>query len=199
MKHPLFLLSLSFLALTACVDTTGLSADSSKPVHPQSNPNATVSVVEYGDLQCPACRGAYELIDKPLLAQSGSYMRFEFKQFPLTGLHQYAMEAAEASECAADQGKFWEFVDIDYTNQDKLDTAMLDTWGQTIGLDMKLYDRCRASHIKKKTIEAEYNAGDALGVNGTPTFFVNGKIVPSTLADIWAAVKAESGDMGKKL
>ena len=200
MKHPLILLSLSLLTLTACgVDTTGLSAASSKTISPKSNANATVSVVEYGDLQCPACQGAYMLIDKPLLEQSGSFIQFSFKQFPLTSLHQYAMEAAEASECAADQGKFWDFLDIDYTNQKDLNSAALDTWAQTLGLDMKLFDRCRQSHIKQKAIQAEYDQGDALGVHGTPTFFVNGKQVESTLGAIWDEVKKDSGSMGAKL
>jgi hypothetical protein len=164
MKHSLLFLSLSVLVLSACgVDTTGLSADSSKPIHPQTNANSAVSVVEYGDLQCPACRGAYTLVDQPLIKQYGSQMSFTFQQFPLTSLHEYAMEAAEASECAADQGKFWEFVDIDYTNQDKLNSSVIDDWGKTLGLDMPLFDRCRASHIKRKVIQSEYDAGVKLG------------------------------------
>ncbi len=198
-KHSLFL-TLSVVALTACgVDTTGLSAASSKPVNPKSNPNAVVSVVEYGDLQCPACKGAYTLVVGPVLEKYGSQIRFEFRQFPLSSLHQYAMEAAEASECAADQGKFWEFVDTDYTHQDQLNSAMLTQWGKDVGLDADLFDRCRRSHIKRPTILAEYDAGQKLGVNGTPTFFVNGQIVPSTLTDIGAAIEAAAGNPGIKL
>jgi|CXWL01.1.fsa_nt_gi protein-disulfide isomerase len=199
MKYPLSILSLSLLTLIACVDTTGLSADSSKTIHPQSNANASASVVEYADFQCPACAGAYAQIEKPLLAQSGSFIRFEFRQFPLSSMHQYAIATAEASECAADQGKFWEFVDIVYTNQDKLSNPMLETWGQTLGLDMPLFNRCRASHIKRAIVDAEYKQGGEMGVNGTPTFFVNGKRVESSLDAIWKAVKAESGSMGMKL
>ncbi len=201
MKHPLLLstVSVALLALTACVDTTGLSATSSKTFHPKTNGNAAVTVVEYGDLQCPACKGAYSLVVTPLLEQYASQIRFEFRQFPLTSLHPYAMQAAEASECAADQGKFWEFVDINYVNQDKLSPSQIGEWGKQLGLDMDLFNRCRNSHIKRKAIMAEYDAGKALGVGGTPTFFVNGTIVPSTIADIGAAIQAAAGSAGSKL
>lgn len=193
------LLTLAVLALTACVDTTGLSADSTKPINPKSNPNAVVSVVEYGDLQCPACKGAYTLVVAPLLQKYGSQIRFEFRQFPLSSIHQYAMEAAEASECAADQGKFWEFVDTDYTHQEDLNSNALTQWGKDIGLDADLFDRCRRSHIKRSTILAEYDAGQKLGVNGTPTFFVNGVIVSSTADALGKAIEEAIGNPGIKL
>ncbi len=198
MKHS-FLLSLSLLALTACVDTTGISADSSKNVHPQTNANAAVSVVEYGDFQCPACKAAHSVVTKPMIEKYGTQIRFEFRQFPLSSIHQYAMAAAEASECAADQGKFWEFVDVNYLNQEKLNTSVLEDWGKQIGLDMDLFNRCRTSHIKRDAILAEYDAGTKLGVQGTPTFFVNGKKTSSTIGDIGQAIEAASGNMGSKL
>lgn len=187
------------LLLAACVDTTGISADSSKAPHPSTDANAAVTVTEFGDLQCPSCKAAQDLVVKPLIAKYGKQIRFQFSQFPLTGLHPYAMMAAEASECAADQGKFWEFVDLDFTNQTSLSRASIDTWATQLKLDMDVFGRCLDSHIKRPTIQAEYRQGQQLGVNGTPTFFVNGKKVESTIAAISAAVDEAKKGVGSKL
>lgn len=176
--------------LTACgVDTTGLSAESSR--RPTGVPNASVVVVEFADLQCPACKGAHELITGPLLEKYGNRIRFEFKHFPLSAIHIHAMEAAMAAECAADQGKFWEFIDIDYTNQEKLSSSELRVWGKELGLDEALFDRCIASGIKKKTVLADYAEGEKKGVNSTPTFFINGtRVNLVNVGDLEAAVDA---------
>jgi protein-disulfide isomerase len=109
------------------------------------------------------------------------------------------MAAAEASECAADQGKFWEFLDYDYTHQDELSTSALEDWGKQLGLDTALYDRCRASHIKKKMIMAQESEGEGLGVQGTPTFFVNGKQVESTVDALGKAITDAQANAGKNL
>lgn len=198
MKHTILAIAAT-LALTACVDTTGISAESAKTPHPSTDANAIVTLTEYGDLQCPACRSAYTLLDQPIIQKYGKQIRFEFKHFPLTSIHQYALAAAEASECAADQGKFWEFVDLDYTEQEKLNNDQLDVWGKQLGLDMDLFDRCRKSHIKRDAIMAEYDAGKALGVNGTPTFFVNGERVESTTEAITAAIDSQLGSAATRL
>jgi hypothetical protein len=102
MKRTLALLSLTF-ALTACVDTTGISPDSSKK--PEGNASSVVVVTEYADFQCPACRAAYSSLVKPLVEKYQTQVRFDYKHFPLRSLHRYTMDLAEASECAADQGK----------------------------------------------------------------------------------------------
>ncbi len=186
------------LTLAACVDTTGISADSSKAAHPSTDANATVTVTEYGDLQCPSCRAAQDLVVKPLITKYGKQIRFEFKQFPLRAMHPYALIAAEASECAADQGKFWEFIDLVFTNQTSLSEDALYGWAEELKLDMDLFGRCVKSHIKRDVILAEYDAGQELGVSGTPTFFVNGKKIESTIAAISAAVD-EVKKMGTRL
>lgn len=179
MKHSLLTVTATLL-LVACVDTTGLSAASSKTPHPSTDANAIVALVEYGDLQCPACKAAFTQLVEPMIAKYGKKIRVEFAQFPLTSIHQYAMAAAEASECAADQGKFWEFVHLAYTEQEKLSSDQLDVWGEQLKLNADLYSRCRASHIKRDTIMADYEAGKTLGVAGTPSFFVNGVKVESS-------------------
>lgn len=177
------------LTVSACVDTTGLKAESSKGPHPKSNPNAAVTVVEYGDLQCPACQGAQVGIVHPLLEQFGSQIRFEFRQFPLSSIHRNALMAAQASECAADQGKFWEFLDLNYERQNELSRSAVSSWAKELKLDTDLFERCLDSEIKRDTVIAEYDAGDELGVGGTPTFVVNGQPV-SMAGDAQAVQKA---------
>lgn len=187
MRATLFTLTLS-LALVACVDTTGLSAESSRPA--KGNPAALVVVQEFADLQCPACKGAHEQVNGALLEQYGDRIRFEFKHFPLRGIHPYAMESAMASECAADQGKFWEFVDMNYTNQSQLKSTTIREWGNALGLDADLFDRCIRSGIKEDTVLADFAEGEKLGVNGTPSYYVNGQKVSSSVEAIGAAVTA---------
>lgn len=198
MKKTILTLVLS-LALTACVDTTGISADSSKTPHPSTDANASVTVTEYGDLQCPSCKAAQDLVVKPLIAKYGKQIRFQFSQFPLSAIHPYALIAAEASECAADQGKFWEYVDMTFANQTSLSAASLSKWAVDLGLDMDLFTRCTKSHIKRSGILTEYRNGQQLGVGGTPTFFVNGKKVESTVAAISAAIDAAKAGVGSRL
>ena len=182
----------SFLAtlvlLTACgVDTTDLSAASSRTMKGPSS--AAVVVTEFGDFQCPACGSAYGLINVPLEKNYGDTIRFEFKHFPLRSIHENAYEAAQAAECAADQGKFWEFVDIDYTNQKDLSSGMLRSWAKTLGLDVPLFDRCIRSEIKGTTIMADEAEGEKLGVQGTPSYFVNGsRIQTNSIQALSAAV-----------
>lgn len=183
-----------FLAACSKVDTTGLSPDSNRPPHPRSNVNSTVLVEEFIDLQCEACRAAQTRVVKPMLERYGSQIRYEVKYYPIFPHHQYAFIAAEAAECAADQGKFWEFEEMNYENQPSLNSRTIQQWAQSLGLDMTLFERCTKSGIKRATVEADQAEGNQRGVQGTPTFFVNGEMVESTVEAIGAAVqKAASG------
>lgn len=192
MTKRLLLTAVSAALLVGCVDTTGLSETSSKGPHPKTNANAAVVVAEYADFQCPACRAAQTAIVAPLIEQMGSKIRYEFHHFPIRSLHRYALEAAEASECMADQGKFWEFTDLDYAKQEDLNSDELLVWAKDLGADMDTFERCIDSGIKRDTVLAEYEAAKALGVTGTPTFFVNGQRVESDLEAIKAAIDAAS-------
>lgn len=188
MKHFLFPLIASSLILASCVNTTGLSAESRRET--KGNPAASVMVVEYSDLQCPACRMTHAAVTKPLLEKYGDRIRFEFRHFPLITTHTYALDAAQAAECAADQGKFWEFIDIAYARQDNLNRNVLPQWAKDAGVqDADLFSRCLASGIKRKTILSDLEAGKAQGVQGTPTFFVNGRKVETTLPALSAAIE----------
>lgn len=190
--------SASFLFLSvflvACVDTTGLSAESSRP--PKGNPNAVVVVTEFSDLQCPACKAAHAVITAPLLSKYGSVIRFEYKHFPLRMLHPHAMVAAMGAECAADQGKFWEFVDKAFAGQAQMSKDRIKTWAAELQLDTELFNRCLSSKIKEDTILADYEEGKNKGVGGTPTFFVNGRLIETDLAKMSAAIEeAAAGAM----
>ncbi len=184
----LSMVAIGSILLAACgVDTTGLSALSSRtPMGPET---ALVTITEYGDFQCPACKAAHEILTKPLLAKYEGKIRFEFKHFPLQN-HVHALEAAQAAECAADQGKFWEFFDMNYEKQKDLNSAALRTWAAELKLDTELFDRCVKSGIKKTTILADFAEGEKKGVNSTPTYFVNGVRVTNTIEALTAAIDA---------
>lgn len=139
----------------------------------EGNPDATVKIVEFSDLQCPACGMAYP-VTKQIMEAYGDRVSLEYKHFPLTSLHAFAFKAAEASECANDQSKFWEYVDIAFTNQKSLRTSDLKNYAEQLGLDMNNFENCLDSNAKAKYVTADYNEGIGKGVGGTPTFFING-------------------------
>lgn len=201
MKHTsIFVPALALsLALISCTDTTGLNATLSKGPHPKSNPNGAVVVAEFADLQCPACRSAHTDIVQPLIEKHGALIRYEFHHFPLRSLHRFALSAAEAAECAADQGKFWEYVNHVYAQQEKLSRKELRAWAQELSLNMDLFDRCIKSQIKRDAILDEYEAGQTAGVRGTPTFFVNGQRVEASIEAISAAVEGVVRGAAKRL
>jgi len=182
---------IAFISLfcVACTDTTGLSAETSR--EPHGNPNGVVTVVEFSDLQCPACRGVHLGIVPPIVEEFAASVRFEFRHFPLS-YHEHALSAAMAVECAADQGKFWEYIDIAFTNQADLSEGALKTWALSLGLDTNLFTRCLESEIKKDIVLADYSAGREVGVPGTPSFFIDGeKVSTGELRDAIASAIAK--------
>lgn len=195
----ILLASALFLLLAACSHSGEVPETSNRPPHPASNADAFVLIEEYADFQCPACRAAHENIAKPLLLRFGSEVRYEFRHFPLRTIHRYALDAAEASECAADQGKFWEFVDLAFEQQEKLSRETLTTWGEKLSLDAAAYERCRVGHSKKDVVLSDYEAGRERGIGGTPTFFLNGLQVRSTLEDLSAAIEQAVTGMKARL
>lgn len=202
MQHRLSFLIVglsSLVFLVGCVDKTGLLAESHRGPHTKSNAASPIIIHEFADLQCPACRAAQAKIVAPLLREYGPKIRFEFKHFPILSLHRYAMEAAQASECAADQGKFWEFVELAYEKQPALKREILPHWAEGLGLDVPLFERCLKSRIKKEVVLADYEEGKSVGVKGTPTFFVNGERTESDIDAITDAVDALVKNVRQKL
>lgn len=188
--RKLLFLAVPLTLLAACVDTTGLSATIHTDAHPSTSQNALVTVTEYADLQCPACRSAHGGLTKPLIEKYGTKIAFDYRHFPLSSIHRYAMEAAEAAECAADQGAFWQFVDHTYEHQEDLSSDALRDWAKTLDLDVELFDRCVESNVKRKAIQASYDEGVARGVRGTPTYFVNGQQTIATMEEMSKAIDA---------
>ena len=145
----------------------------SKRDHIQGSSSAPVTLVEYGDYQCPFCGDTYPVIKK-LQMHFGDQLRFVFRNFPLVRIHAYAQRAAEAAEAADAQGKFWEMHDYLYEHQDALDAENLMHAADALGLDKVKFDREIAEHFHLGRVQGDIQSGIDSGVGGTPTTFVNG-------------------------
>lgn len=142
--------------------------------HSAGPPDAPVVLVEYGDYQCPYCGAAYPVV-KQIQRELGSRLRFVFRNFPITNSHPQAEWAAETAEAASVQGKFWEMHDYLYENQRYLgDEAYFAKYEAKLELDLARIGREVAQHAHASRIEEDYLSGIRSGVNGTPTFFING-------------------------
>jgi protein-disulfide isomerase len=142
--------------------------------HPSSGgKDAPVTLVEFSDFQCPYCRAAEPTV-QAVRQKYGDKIHFVYMDFPL-GMHAHAMDAANAAQCANDQGKFWQYHDALFADQSKLAPADLKATAARLGLDTKKFDACFDSQQHIKQIQAEQAEGTADGVSATPTFFVNGR------------------------
>jgi protein-disulfide isomerase/rhodanese-related sulfurtransferase len=141
--------------------------------HTTGNPDAAVTVVEFGDFECPVC-GAEEPTVRELRQKYANRIRFVFRQFPIMSLHPQAEKAAEASECAAEQGKFWEAVEKLYAEQSDLSEPALMRDAADLGLDQARFGQCLQSGAEAERVRRDLEDGHALHVDRTPTFFVNG-------------------------
>jgi protein-disulfide isomerase len=130
--------------------------------------DAKITIVEFSDFECPYCGAAHDTVEQVMTTYAGK-VRLVYRQFPLS-FHPHAAKAAEASLCAADQGKFWEYHDVLFKNQKKLEP----THASEVGLDGQKFGQCLDSGDKKKAVDADQQAGLAAGVGGTPAFFING-------------------------
>ncbi len=141
--------------------------------HIQGAPDAAVTLVEYGDYECPYCGAAYPIV-KELQAELGDSLRFVFRNFPITTAHPHAQQAAEAAEAAAAQGQFWPMHDLVYENQQRLDAEDLLAYAGRLGLDVERFERELGEHAHAERVHEDFMSGVRSGVNGTPTFFMNG-------------------------
>src|SRR5277367_2639446 len=142
--------------------------------HTEGPSDAPLVLVEYGDYQCPYCGAAYPIV-KRIQKELGSSLRFVFRNFPITNAHPQAEWAAETAEAAAAQGKFWEMHDFLYENQTSLgDEAFFAKYEKKIKLDVTKLTHDVAQHTGAARIQEDYMSGIRSGVNGTPTFFING-------------------------
>lgn len=148
--------------------------------HSFGNPDAAVTVVEFGDFECPYC-GDAERAAREVRQKYRGEIRFVFRQFPLARIHPYAEKAAEASECAAQQGKFWQAVDELYDHQEHLGVPALEGYARDLGLDTARFNSCLTSGAMAARVKQDVEDGHAVGVTRTPTFFVDGRRIEGAL------------------
>ena len=174
------------------------SFELSVPVNPGDHtigpPNARVTVVEYGDLECPNCKQAAPVV-KLLLQRFKDRIRFVYRHFPLEEVHPHALLAAEAAESAGAQGKFWQMHDLLFDNQAHLKPNALRSYAERLQLDMSRYTADMKEHSYLQRIREHEQSGRDSGVRHTPTFFVNRKIheVSFGLEALFQAVEAALG------
>lgn len=135
--------------------------------------DAKVTLVEYGDYECPHCGRAYSIVKKVQKAM-GDKLRFVFRNFPLTQVHPNALHAAEAAEIAGRQGKYWEMHDALFENQNALDDESLIGYADRMGLDVEKFTEDLENDTFEEKVREDFMGGAESGVNGTPTFFING-------------------------
>ena len=140
--------------------------------HTFGNPHAPVTVVEFGDFKCPACDRGEEAAREIRQKYAGE-IRFVFRQFPLTLIHPESEKAAEAAECAGEQGKFWQALDKFYAEHDDLGVPALKRYAGQLGLNQKQFDQCLDSGAMVARIHRDVEDARELGVYATPTFFIN--------------------------
>lgn len=140
------------------------------PVH--GDPQAAITIIEFGDYQCPFTFKEFPIIRSFMGRIPG--VKFVYRDFPLIDIHPNAVRAAHAAACARDQGEFWKYHDQLFLHQQELGDDKLGQYAQRIGLDQKKFDVCMKEQKHIKEIERDYQDGLALGVRGTPTFFVQG-------------------------
>jgi protein-disulfide isomerase len=139
------------------------------PIH------APVTIVEYGDFECPNCKQAAPAV-KLLLERYAGRVRFAFRHFPLEEVHPHALPAAEAAECASGQGKFWEMHDLLFANQEHLKLKNLHSYAEGLGLDMARYTAEMDDEVYLQRVREHIDSGQRSGVRSTPGFFVNDAI-----------------------
>jgi len=162
----------------ALLGTSEVIVDLADPVdserdHHRGPDDAPVTVVEYGDFECPYC-GQAEPSVRALLAGHGD-LRYVWRHLPLRDVHQNAQLAAEASEAAAEQGAFWEMHDLLLDHQDALQVKHLIGYAAQLGLDAERFADALSEHAYRDRVDADVESADLSGVTGTPTFFINGR------------------------
>ena len=143
--------------------------------HILGSADAPIEIVEYADFQCSYCGKAFYIM-KDILKEQGDKIRFIFRNYPLDELHQYAVHAAVAAETASAQDKFWEMHHILFAHPQAIDDAHLIEYARLIDMDVKKFKEDFGQERFVRKVQEDYDSGNKAGVEGTPTFFINGKI-----------------------
>lgn len=167
-------------SLTASRLPTNLQIDvEGRPYFGQEG--ARVTIVEFIDYGCPFCGGHAPETIPQLRREYEDTIRYVVFNFPISRLHPYAQQAAEAAECAYDQGKYWEYHDIFFQNQAAQGEESLKIYAVDLGLDIDVFNACLDSGAKTQVVLSDVQDGLSFGVSATPTFFVNGQIIVGAL------------------
>jgi protein-disulfide isomerase len=163
--------------------------------HIQGDESAPIVLVEYGDYECPHCGHAHPII-KRVQKHFGKRLSFVFRNFPLNEIHPHAEIAAEAAEFAGAQGRFWEMHDGIFENQETLGLPLLLGLTKTLGLSTEDLDSALTTHKYMERVRSDFMGGVRSGVNGTPTFFINGQRHdgPFEFEDLVTAVEVALGE-----
>ena len=143
--------------------------------------NAPLTFIEFSDFQCPYSKRYFDEILPMILSNYGDRIRYVYRDFPLSSIHPKAQKAAEAAQCAFEQGKFWEYHDMLFNNQEKLELADLKAYAVSLGLDEGTFNLCLESGKYAPEVQKDIQDGQSYGVQGTPTFFINGRKVIGAL------------------
>ncbi len=153
--------------------------------------DAPISIVEFGDFQCPFCLQAEPII-RALVARYPEAIRLQFRDYPVVEIHPEAVPAAEAAGCAEAQGKYWPYHAALYDRQNELGPALYVSLARELKLDLAAFNRCQQNHEPLAEIQDDFQAGVAAGVRGTPTWFINGRRAEGALpAEVWDRIVRE--------
>jgi len=141
----------------------------------RGNLESSIVIEEWSDFECPACGEAYALIEK-IFEQYQGKVKFVYRHFPLP-YHRYAYQAAVASECAQDQGKFWDYYNQLFQNQKNLTNNDLKKYADLAGFDQELFNDCLDSEVKEKVVDDDLQEAKRLNLSFTPSIFINGQLV----------------------
>ncbi len=144
------------------------------------NKSAALQVVEFSDFQCPYCAQAHSIV-RELVKNFPDDIYFIYRDFPIDDIHPQARLAAEAAQCAYDQGKFWEYHDLLFQNQAKLDLGYLLVYGQRLNLDLTKFTTCLEENKYSNEVSQDLSDGYDVGVRATPTFFINGEKIEGVI------------------
>jgi protein-disulfide isomerase len=156
--------------------------------HTEGEEHAPVTLVEYGDYECPHCGHAHPIV-QAVRKHFGKQLRFVFRNFPLTQIHPHAEMAAEAAEFAGANGRFWEMHDGIFENQRRLGGALLIELAGRLGLSSDEMAKAEQKHEYLPRIKEDFMGGVRSGVNGTPTFFINGEQFDAAAEDLTEAIE----------
>lgn len=148
--------------------------------HIRGPKNALITIVEYSDFQCPFCARFHPEMQK-VVTTYGDKVRWVFRHFPLNQIHPEAQKASEASECAAEQGKFWEYADKLFENQTQLGTTVYEKLAKDLSLNTGKFSSCLSSGKYAEKVNNSLVEGSRYGVQGTPGSFINGQVVPGAV------------------